>query len=45
MPVPSAAELLEARAREAERLRILLMAKECKSLDELIEKLESKLSS
>ena len=35
------AELIDKNAREAGRLRILLLAQECKELDELIEKLKA----
>ena len=39
--MPNAAEMIDKNAREAERLRILLLAQECKDLDELIEKLKA----
>ena len=38
----TAAEVIERLAREAERLRIVQLAEECKDLDELIEKLKAK---
>ncbi len=37
----NAAEVIEKLAREAERLQILELARECKDLDELIKKLEA----
>ncbi len=39
--MPNGSETIERLAKEAERLRILLMAKECKDLDEFIQKLEA----
>lgn len=38
----TAAETIERLAREAERLRILEVARQCKDLNELIAKLEAK---
>lgn len=38
----NASETIERLAREAERLKILQIAKQCKDLDELIQKLEAK---
>lgn len=38
----TAAETIERLAREAERLRILEIARQCKDLNELIAKLEAK---
>lgn len=38
----TAAETIERLAREAERLKIIQLAKQCKDLDELIRKLEAK---
>ena len=37
--MPNAAEMIDKNAREAERLRILLLAQECKDLPEFLEKL------
>ena len=37
----NAAETIEKLARSEERLRILLLARSCKDLDELIQKLEA----
>ena len=39
--MPNAAETIERLAREAEDLRILQLARECKTLEELIEKLDA----
>ena len=39
--MPNAAEVIEKLAREAERLQLLEMARGCKDLNELIEKLEA----
>ncbi len=39
--MPNAAEILREEAKKAERLRILLMALDCKDLDELIQKLKA----
>ncbi len=41
MTTPNMAEVLREEAQKAERLRILLMALECKSLDELVKKLKA----
>ena len=38
----NASETIERLAREAERLRILLIAKQCGSIDELVRILEAK---
>jgi hypothetical protein len=43
MTTPSVGELLVANAREAEQRRILEMAQECKTLEELIEQLKKEL--
>lgn len=37
----TAAETIERLAREAERLRIIQLAEDCKTLEELIEKLKA----
>lgn len=39
--MPNLAEVLREEAQKAERLRILLMALDCKNLEELIEKLKA----
>ena len=39
--LPNMAEVLREEAQKAERLRILLMALDCKNLEELIEKLKA----
>jgi len=39
--MPNAAETIERLAREAEDLKILQLAKECETLEELVEKLET----
>lgn len=39
--MPNIAEVLREEAQKAERLRILLMALDCKNLEELIEKLKA----
>lgn len=41
MGTPNMAEVLREEAQRAERLRILLMALDCKDLDELIQKLKA----
>ncbi len=41
MATPNMAEVLREEAQKAERLRILLMALECKDLDELVAKLKA----
>lgn len=41
MKTPNMAEVLREEAQKAERLRILLMALDCKDLNELIQKLRS----
>ncbi len=41
MSTPNMAEVLREEAQKAERLRILLMALDCKDLDELIQKLKA----
>ena len=41
MKMPNAAEAIEKLAREAERLRLLELARECKDLDEFIEKVRA----
>jgi hypothetical protein len=41
MKMPNMAEVLREEAQKAERLRILLMALDCKNLEELIEKLKA----
>ena len=38
----TAAETIERLAREAERLKIIQLAEDCKTLEELIEKLKAK---
>lgn len=42
--MPTTAELLEAKAAEAALLRVLVLAKDCKDLDELTEKVKAMLS-
>ena len=41
MAAPNMPEVLREESKEAERLRILLLAKECKTLEEFIKKLEA----
>ena len=41
MQTPNAAEVLRDESKQAERLRILLMAMDCKTLDELVAKLKA----
>jgi len=41
MKMPNMAEVLREEAQKAERLRILLLAIECKTLDELVQKLKA----
>ncbi len=41
MKMPNAAEVIEKLAREAERLKLLELARSCKDLEEFIEKLEA----
>ena len=41
MKTPNMAEVLREEAQKAERLRILLMALDCKDLDELVKKLKA----
>ena len=41
MKAPNMAEVLRDEAREAERLRILLLAMSCETLQELIDKLKA----
>ena len=41
MSTPNMAEVLREEAQKSERLRILLMALDCKDLDELIKKLRA----
>ncbi|MCI8828504.1 MAG: protein phosphatase [Ruminiclostridium sp.] len=41
MSTPNMAEVLREEAQKAERLRILLMALDCKDLGELIQKLKA----
>ena len=41
MSTPNTAEILREEAQKAERLRILLMALDCKDLNELIQKLKA----
>jgi|GEM_PF-2792672 len=41
MRMPNAAEILREEAQKAERLRILLLALDCKTLKELIQKLKA----
>ena len=41
MDAPNTAEVLRDEAKQAEKLRILLMALDCKTLDELITKLKN----
>lgn len=42
--MPTTAELLEAKAAEAALLRVLVLVKDCKDLDELAEKVKAMLS-
>lgn len=44
MTTPSASELLVQQAREAERLRLLVLASECKDLDEFRQRLRDLLN-
>lgn len=44
MTTPTASELLVQQAREAERLRLLLLASECKDLDEFRQRLRDLLN-
>lgn len=44
MATPSAGELLVQQAQEAERLRLLLLANECKDLDEFCQRLRDLLN-
>ena len=44
MATPSASELLVQQAQEAERLRLLLLANECKDLDEFRRRLQDLLN-
>ncbi len=44
MTSPSMGELLVQQAQEAERLRLLLLADECKTIDEFREKLHALLN-
>ena len=44
MTTPSASELLVQQAQEAERLRLLLLANECKDLDEFRRRLQDLLN-
>ena len=41
MDMPNTAEVLREEAKKAERMRILLMALDCKDLNELIQKLKA----
>ena len=41
MQTPNTAEVLRDEAKQSERLRILLMAMECSTLEELIKKLKA----
>ena len=41
MKMANAAETIERLAREAERLKIIQLAEECKTLEELMEKLKA----
>jgi len=41
MATPNMAEVLREEAKEAERLRILLLALDCKTLEELVQKLRA----
>ncbi len=41
MNVPNMAEVLRDEAKQAERLRILLMALECDNLEELVKRLKA----
>ena len=41
MKTPNMAEVLRDEAKQAEQLRILLLAQECKTLEELIAKLKA----
>jgi len=41
MKTPNMAEVLREEAKQAERLRILLLALECKTLEELVQKLKA----
>ena len=40
MATPNMAEVLREEAKEAERRRIILLALECKTIDELVQKLK-----
>ena len=44
MTTPTASELLVQQTREAERLRLLLLASECKDLDEFCQRLRDLLN-
>ena len=44
MPTPSMGELLDQQTQEAERLRLLLLADECKTIEEFREKLHDLLN-
>jgi hypothetical protein len=44
MKTPTASELLVMVAREAEQRKILAIAKECETLDELVKRLEAIMS-
>ena len=41
MATPNMAEVLREEAKQAERLRILLLALDCKDLEELVKKLKA----
>lgn len=44
MTTPNTGELLVQQAQEAERLRLLILADECKTIDEFREKLRERLN-
>lgn len=44
MTMPSMGELLVQQAQEAERLRLLILADECKTIEEFREKLRERLN-
>lgn len=44
MTTPNMGEMLVQQAREAEQLRLLLLASECKTIEEFREKLRERLS-
>lgn len=44
MATPNTGELLVQQAQEAERLRLLILADECKTIEEFLEKLRERLN-